>query len=76
MVTVYCTKVWTNTNKLLGLGWEGVKTGNTNPAGSCLASFRDGLFIVVLNSASREARFDDTVMLWEWYTTNTAKIEE
>ena len=53
MESVYCTKVWTNTNKLLGLGWEGIKTGNTNPAGSCLASYRDGIFIVVLNSASR-----------------------
>ena len=57
MTTVHCTRRWTNTNKLLGLGWEGIKTGQTAPAGGCLASVREGVFIVVLNCASRDARF-------------------
>ena len=70
MANIYCTKVWSNTNKLLGLGWEGLKTGITNPAGSCLASVREGIFIVVLNCANREARFNDTLMLWEWHKNN------
>lgn len=70
MQKVYCIKYWTNTNKLLGLGWEGIKTGQTQAAGACLASVRDGVFIVVLNSTNREARFDDTVMLWEWHQSN------
>jgi D-alanyl-D-alanine carboxypeptidase len=41
--------VWINTNILLKKGWEGVKTGQTGAAGSCLSSLRDGIFIVVLN---------------------------
>lgn len=64
MTKIYCTKQWINTNKLLSLGWEGIKTGQTQPAGACLASVRDGIFIVVLNSSNREARFEDTLMLW------------
>jgi D-alanyl-D-alanine carboxypeptidase len=67
MERVHCVKKWSNTNKLLGMGWEGIKTGQTGPAGGCLASVREGVFIVVLNSANREARFEDTMMLWEWY---------
>lgn len=69
-MTVNCVRLWTNTNKLLGMGWDGIKTGMTPSAGSCLASVKDGLFIVVLNSANREARFDDTITLWEWYQCN------
>ena len=42
-------KKWSNTNKLLGSGWEGIKTGYTVAAGNCLASLREGVFIVVLN---------------------------
>jgi D-alanyl-D-alanine carboxypeptidase len=42
-------KVWVNTNSLLKKGWEGVKTGHTSTAGSCLSSLRDGIYIVVLN---------------------------
>lgn len=41
--------VWINTNILLKKGWEGVKTGQTGAAGSCLSSLKDGIFIVVLN---------------------------
>lgn len=57
MERVHCHKKWTNTNKLLRLGWEGIKTGQTQPAGACLASVREGVFIIVLNSANKEARF-------------------
>lgn len=64
MEKVNCVKRWYNTNKLLSLGWEGIKTGHTGPAGACLASVRNGIFIVVLNSANRDARFEDTIMLW------------
>ena len=53
MDTVHCIKRWTNTNKLLGVGWSGIKTGVTQPAGGCLASVRDGVFIVVLGSVNR-----------------------
>lgn len=75
METIYCTKVWSNTNKLLGLGWEGIKTGVTGPAGACLASIREGVFIVVLNCSNREARFNDTMMLWEWHKDNQNERE-
>lgn len=71
MEKVHCVKKWYNTNKLLGMGWEGIKTGQTQPAGGCLASVREGVFIIVLNSAGREARFEDTLMLWEWYQNNS-----
>lgn len=40
---------WKNTNQLLHKGWEGVKTGFTQTAGGCLASLREGIYIVVLN---------------------------
>lgn len=30
--------IWKNTNRLLYKGWEGIKTGITQAAGSCLAS--------------------------------------
>lgn len=61
------TKLWNNTNKLLKKGWEGVKTGNTNSAGSCLASLKDGVLIVILNCCSLEARFTETEILFQWY---------
>ena len=44
------SKKWVNTNKLLLKGWEGIKTGHTVSAGYCLASLKEGIFIVVLNS--------------------------
>lgn len=51
---------WWNTNVLLNKGWEGVKTGQTGAAGSCLASLKKGIYIVVLNCADNEARFTET----------------
>lgn len=46
---VFETMIWENTNKLLKKGWEGIKTGQTPAAGSCLSSLREGIYIVVLN---------------------------
>jgi D-alanyl-D-alanine carboxypeptidase (penicillin-binding protein 5/6) len=62
---------WTNTNRLLGIeGYEGIKTGTTNAAGSCLvASGRRGmnhLYIVVLGSTSDEGRYVDARNLFRW----------
>lgn len=73
MQKVHSYKRWTNTNKLLSMGWQGIKTGHTQPAGACLASVRDGVFIVVLNSSNRESRFEDTLMLWEWFHGREAR---
>ena len=41
--------IWKNTNVLLKEVWEGIKTGQTVAAGSCLASLKKGVYIVVLN---------------------------
>jgi len=56
--------VWINTNRLLGIeGYAGVKTGTTDAAGCCLASYgsRGGrnLIVVVLGAASSESRYVD-----------------
>lgn len=53
-------KRWYNTNVLLGKGWEGIKTGQTLTAGSCLASLKSGVYVVVLNSVDMDKRFTDT----------------
>lgn len=44
-----------------------MKTGQTPSAGACLASCRDGVIIVVLNSSSLDARFEDTIKIFESY---------
>lgn len=61
-------KRWWNTNKLLEKDWEGVKTGQTTSAGGCLASLKNGIFIVVLNSSNSDTRFSDTEQIYRWYT--------
>ncbi|MEI7701775.1 MAG: serine hydrolase [Planctomycetia bacterium] len=63
--------VWKNTNELLEIeGFEGVKTGTTDKAGSCLVSIgqRNGrpLIVVVLGSAASEARYTDSRNLYRW----------
>lgn len=63
--------VWRNTNRLLQIeGYDGVKTGTTNAAGSCLVSRgeRQGrqLIVVVLGSASTESRYADSRNLYRW----------
>lgn len=52
---------------MLSEGWQGIKTGQTNNAGACLSSVKNGVFIVVLNSLNCDKRFDDTVALYDWY---------
>ncbi|MGE0756898.1 MAG: serine hydrolase [Pirellulaceae bacterium] len=63
--------LWKNTNKLLEIdGYLGVKTGTTDAAGACLVSCgnRDGdeLLVVVLGSASSDARYIDSRNLYRW----------
>jgi serine-type D-Ala-D-Ala carboxypeptidase (penicillin-binding protein 5/6) len=63
--------VWQSTNRLLGIeGYDGVKTGTTNAAGSCLvASGRRGsdhLIVVVLGSTSNDSRYVDSRNLFRW----------
>lgn len=63
--------VWKNTNRLLGIeGYSGVKTGTTNAAGACLVAIgeREGraLIVVVLGSASSDARYVDSRNLFRW----------
>lgn len=59
--------VWHNTNALLRKGWQGVKKGKTLSAGSCLASLKDGIYIVVLNCTNNQRRFTETEQLYKWY---------
>ncbi len=63
--------VWKNTNRLLETdGYQGIKTGTTSAAGSCLVSqaSREGrkLIVVVLGSAASVARYTDTRNLYRW----------
>lgn len=60
---------WENTNKLLGKGFDGVKTGITNAAGPCLcvsSSKEPNVLIVLLNSKSMEDRWVEAKKLHEW----------
>ncbi len=63
---------WTNTNHLLEIeGYDGVKTGTTQAAGTCLvASGRRGtdhLIVVVLGgSSSPDSRYPDARNLFRW----------
>ncbi len=63
--------VWMNTNQLLGIeGYDGIKTGTTNQAGSCLVSSGrrgdDHLLIVVLGATSNDGRYVDARNLYRW----------
>ena len=63
--------VWENTNRLLGIeGYEGIKTGTTTAAGSCLVGSgrRDGdhIIVVVLGSTSNDSRYVDARNLFRW----------
>jgi hypothetical protein len=62
---------WFNTNIMLNCsGFNGLKTGVTDAAGPCLsASYQKGDFhviIVLFNSKSMEARYDEIPLLLEW----------
>ncbi|HYH68392.1 MAG TPA: serine hydrolase [Urbifossiella sp.] len=65
------TLVWDNTNRLLGIeGYDGVKTGTTNAAGSCLVASgrRDGThrIVVVLGATSNDSRYVDARNLFRF----------
>ncbi len=63
---------WTNTNHLLDIeGYDGVKTGTTQAAGTCLVASgrrgRDHLIVVVLGgSSSPDSRYPDARNLFRW----------
>jgi D-alanyl-D-alanine carboxypeptidase (penicillin-binding protein 5/6) len=64
--------VWKNTNHLLDIeGYDGVKTGTTQAAGTCLVASgrrgRDHLIVVVLGgSTSPDSRYPDARNLFRW----------
>jgi D-alanyl-D-alanine carboxypeptidase (penicillin-binding protein 5/6) len=64
--------VWTNTNHLLEIeGFDGVKTGTTQAAGTCLVASghrgRDHLIVIVLGgSSSPDSRYPDARNLFRW----------
>lgn len=74
---------WTNTNHLLEVeGYDGIKTGTTRAAGTCLVASghrgSDHLIVVVLGgSSSPDSRYPDTRNLFRWAwqmrNHNTAK---
>jgi D-alanyl-D-alanine carboxypeptidase (penicillin-binding protein 5/6) len=63
---------WTNTNHLLEIeGYDGVKTGTTQAAGTCLVASgrrgQDHLIVVVLGgSSSPDSRYPDARNLFRW----------
>ncbi|MEO2047881.1 MAG: serine hydrolase [Pirellulales bacterium] len=69
---------WKNTNRLLRTaGYDGIKTGTTSAAGSCLVSQshhdNQTLIAVVLGSSSSTARYADTKNLYRWAWQQEAK---
>lgn len=71
--------VWENTNRLLGIeGYEGIKTGTTTAAGSCLVGSgrREGdhIIVVVLGSTSNDSRYIDARNLFRWAWQQRAKV--
>lgn len=63
--------IWRNTNRLLRTeGYQGVKTGTTNAAGSCLVSQGSrgdrSLIVVVLGATSTDGRYADSRNLYRW----------
>ena len=71
---------WTNTNKLLGKGFNGLKTGVTPAAGPCLsASFeRENLHIIVivLHCKTMDNRWVEVPKLTLWAINRLNKISE
>ena len=65
IITKKVNGVWENTNKMLGEGWSGIKTGITPNAGPCLAASLYKTFsgkeyeflVILLDSESMEARW-------------------
>lgn len=76
---------WENTNYMLwdkSKTYHGVKTGITPTAGPCLSvSYRSkcGVFdfiVVILNSKTREARFQEIPKLVEWATQKIKMVKK
>ena len=71
---------WQNTNKLLEMGYTGLKTGITPTAGPCLAASLqkdDFKFIVViLNSKSMDQRWGEVQKLATWAMNKITKVKE
>ena len=70
---------WKNTNQLLKVeGYDGIKTGTTGAAGSCLVSTgeRDGrrLIVSILGSTSTESRYADARNLYRWAWKDLLKL--
>ncbi len=70
--------VWRNTNRLLGIeGYQGVKTGFTSAAGSCLVSTgergNDELIVVVLGAPSAAAAVSDSRNLYRFAWLSRAR---
>ena len=63
--------MWKNTNRLLAIeGYDGVKTGTTDAAGACLIARgqrgSDALIVVILGSATSDARYVVARNLFRW----------
>ncbi len=64
--------VWTNTNRLLDTeGYDGIKTGTTQAAGTCLVASgrrgKDHLIVIILGGASSpDSRYADARNLFRW----------
>lgn len=71
---------WTNTNKLLGKGFNGLKTGVTPAAGPCLAaSFEKDslhLVVVVMNTKTMDNRWVEVPKLTLWAINRLNKLCE
>lgn len=71
---------WTNTNKLLGKGFNGLKTGVTPAAGPCLAaSFEKEslhLVIIVMNTKTMDNRWVEVPKLTLWAINRLNKLCE
>ena len=71
---------WTNTNKLLGKGFNGCKTGVTPAAGPCLAaSFEKEslhLVIIVINTKTMDNRWVEVPKLTLWAINRLNKLCE
>jgi len=71
---------WTNTNKLLGKGFNGIKTGVTPAAGPCLAaSFEKDslhLVVIVLQTKTMDNRWVEVPKLTLWAINRLNKLCE
>jgi len=65
---------WENTNKLLGHGFSGVKTGTTKAAGPCLCTnykfAGESIVTTLLNSRTSESRWMEATKLTHWAIQN------